>query len=293
MRWCRAGKRDFPKLLDFLLTDEWRAAAYTSRLKRQGRKSFPSPLEASILFCMQDNRMNGTMMLTSSGLLLPVFSSAEENGPALPPAPFPGWGDLATRLYSMMGPSREVGWLAGQLPLVPLVTVDYHLMVQQRDSLHDDAMARGWPKRHSSGLTIRPAGSGDLAALLPLQVRYELEEVVINKKRYSEQACRQNLNRALRQQIVLLAERDGRVVAKAGTNARGFLVDQIGGVFTTERERNTGIAQRVMLELLRIIYAEKHTACLFVKKSNLPALSLYKKLGFRVGDGYKICYFRT
>ena len=129
--------------------------------------------------------------------------------------------------------------------------------------------------------------------LLPLQIRYELEEVVINRKRYSEQVCRQNLKRALRQQLVLMAEQNGRVVAKAGTNARGFTTDQIGGVFTVENERNSGIAFRVMEELLRRIFSDKHTASLFVKKDNLPALSLYRKLGFRIFDGYQISYFKT
>ena len=53
-----------------------------------------------------------------------------------------------------------------------------------------------------------------------------------------------------------------------------------------------GIAFRVMEELLRRIFADKRTACLFVKKDNRPALSLYRKLGFRVGDGYQISYFK-
>jgi ribosomal protein S18 acetylase RimI-like enzyme len=48
-----------------------------------------------------------------------------------------------------------------------------------------------------------------------------------------------------------------------------------------------------MEELLRRIFAEKQTACLFVKTNNLPALSLYRKLGFRIGDGYQISYFKT
>jgi predicted GNAT family acetyltransferase len=83
------------------------------------------------------------------------------------------------------------------------------------------------------------------------------------------------------------------VVAKAGTNARGFTVDQIGGVFTVEEVRNSGIAFRVMEELLRRIFAEKSTVCLFVKKNNLPALALYGKLGFHVADGYRISYFKV
>jgi GNAT superfamily N-acetyltransferase len=210
--------------------------------------------------------------------------------PTLPPAPFPGWNDLKFRLYSVMGPVGEVTWLGKQLHAAPVATVDYHLMVQSRESFANGSRdsITGPP-----GLIIRTAYPRDTGTLLPLQMRYELEEVVINRQRYSEQICRQNLKRALRQQLVLMAEQNGQVVAKAGTNARGFTTDQIGGVFTVERLRNSGIAFRLMEELLRRIYAEKQASCLFVKKDNRPAQSLYRKLGFRIGDGYRISYFKT
>jgi len=230
------------------------------------------------------------MMLTSAGLLLPAFCPPADDSQILPSPPFPGWNDLKFRLYSVMGPVREVTWLTNQLSLSPIVTVDYHLMVQSRESFAS-------PSRESvpcpPGLMVRTAYPRDVNALLPLQIRYELEEVVINRQRHSEQICRQNLKRSLRQQLVLMAEQNGQVVAKAGTNARGFTTDQIGGVFTVEKVRNSGIAFRVMEELLRRIFAEKLTACLFVKKNNLPALCLYRKLGFRVADGYQISYFKT
>jgi GNAT superfamily N-acetyltransferase len=230
------------------------------------------------------------MMLTSRGLLLPAFSLSTEKPPTLPPTPFPGWNDLEFRLYSVMGPVAEVTWLGKHLPGRPIATVDYHLMVQSRQSFtggsRDSIPA-------PPGLVIRTACPRDTGTLLPLQMRYELEEVVINKRRHSEQVCRQSLKRALRQQLVLMAERDGEVVAKAGTNARGFATDQIGGVFTVETVRNSGIAYRVMEELLRRIFAEKQTACLFVKKENRPALSLYGKLGFRIREGYRITYFKS
>ncbi|MBN2551481.1 MAG: GNAT family N-acetyltransferase [Spirochaetales bacterium] len=290
MKWRRAGKRDLSQLLAFLLPNEWRAVPYTSRLRRLGKGAFPTPLEASVLICRESAEIRATMMLTSAGLLLPAFSGSEDACRDLPPGPFPGWGDLSFRLYSMMGPGAETAWLAGRLPLPPAVTVDYHLMVHDRESFSG---ALRDTVRSPAGLTVRTACARDFGALLPLQIRYELEEVVINRQRYSEQTSRQHLKQALRHQLVLMAEQDGRVVAKAGTNARGFTADQIGGVFTVENARNAGIAFRVMEELLRRIFAQKQTACLFVKKNNLAALSLYRKLGFRIAEGYRISYFKA
>lgn len=289
MKWRRAGKRDLSELLAFLLPNEWRAVPYTSRLQRQGKKAFPTPLEASVLFCREGREIRGSMMLTSTGLLLPAFSPSPDHTRRLPPAPFPGWNDLKFRLYSIMGPTGEVSWLRDQLPVAPIAAVDYDLMVQNRDSF---ARASRSSIPFPPGLVVRTAYPRDVNALLPLQIRYELEEVVINRAKHSEQVCRQNLKRTLRQQLVLMVEQNGKVVAKAGTNARGFGTDQIGGVFTVESERNSGLAFRVMEELLRRIFSEKPTACLFVKKGNSPALSLYRKLGFRTMEGYQISYYK-
>jgi predicted GNAT family acetyltransferase len=188
-----------------------------------------------------------------------------------------------------MGPIGEVTWLKDQLTLSPLTTVDYHLMVQSR-AVFAGGSRESIPR--PPGLMIRTAYPRDLRTLLPLQIRYDLEEVVINRQRHNEQTSRHYLKLALRQQLVLMAEQNGRVVAKAGTNARGFTADQIGGVFTEESVRNSGIAFHLMEDLLRRIFTEKHTACLFVKKNNHPALALYRKLGFRIADGYQICYFK-
>lgn len=290
MKWRRAGKRDLSQLLKFILPHEWRAVPYTSRLRRQGKAAIPAALEASVLVYKDGSDIQGTMMLTSAGLLLPVFTPARGQSQAIPPGPFPGWKDLALRLYSVMGPIDEVGWLDGVLPLRASVSIDYHLMIQNRDSF-SNARRESFP--YPAGLVVRTAYPRDLAALLPLQIRYELEEVVINREGHNEQTCRQNLKRSLHQQLVLMAELNGKVVAKAGTNARGFTADQVGGVFTVEDVRNSGIAFRVMEELLRWIFAQKSTVCLFVKKNNLPALSLYGKLGFREADGYRISYFKA
>ena len=120
---------------------------------------------------------------------------------------------------------------------------------------------------------------------------YELEEVYIDKTLFDEHVCRMHLRKNLKKQIIYVAEVHGRPVAKGGTNARGYRVDQIGGVYTQENIRKRGIAYLLMHKLLSHIFTEKEKCCLFVKKTNTAAIRLYKKLGFKIKGNYKITYF--
>jgi predicted GNAT family acetyltransferase len=188
-----------------------------------------------------------------------------------------------------MGPAVEVRWLESGMGRPPAASVDYTLMSLGKA----DFRRRMNPEEPSPPrLLLRPAEPRDLQPLFPLQRAYELEEVVVFPERFSDQSCRLNLRRTLRQQLVFLAELDGRTVAKAGTNARGFQVDQIGGVYTDEALRGEGIATRVMTALLERIFRTKRMASLFVKPDNQAAMALYRKLGFRSLDRYRISYFQ-
>jgi hypothetical protein len=185
-----------------------------------------------------------------------------------------------------MGPLREVRWAESNLPLPARLSIDYHLMGLDRRDYRPPALPPA-----PEGLRLREAGPHDARGLYPLQRDYELEEVLIEPGRFDPQACLANLRRTLRRQIVFMAELDGRPLSKAGTNARGFDADQIGGVFTVEEERGRGLARRVMDALLGRIFQEKSQASLFVKKLNPAAVTLYRRLGFRELEDFRISYF--
>ena len=288
MSWKKAEREDLPALVRLVSDREWRSVPFSARLRHPrggGRPLLPPRWEANLLVHREGEDADAALLLTSGGLLLPLLAPARS---ARRPA-FPGWRGLARSLHSLMGPLPEVRWAEQALPARPRVSIEYHLMALEKSAYRPTAEpdAPGIP-----GLRLRPAVAADAPALYPLQRDYELEEVLIEPGHFSAQACLGGLRRMLRQQVIILAERDGRPVAKAGTNARGFAVDQIGGVFTVEAERGRGVARRVMRELLDRIFREKGTASLFVKKHNAPAIALYRRLGFRVLEDYRISYFR-
>jgi|GEM_PF-642091 len=129
--------------------------------------------------------------------------------------------------------------------------------------------------------------------LFDLQKCYEIEEVLPEHDVFSEDICRLHLKSVLRTQYaaaVLLP--DGTLAAKAGTNALGFHSAQIGGVYVKREFRRRGYAFGVLYCVLKNVFAVKKAAVLFVKNTNVPALSLYRALGFKKRNGYIIAYFR-
>ena len=298
--WTRAVPQELPALLDFLLPQEWRAVPFTSRLLRDGRAALPSRLNSAVAILKGESNevstVRGAILRTAGGLLLPVMpytpGPPEERAAELAATPRPEPflpRLLGERVYSIMGPISEVRWLEGGVDQEPAASLDYALM-----TLGETAFRRHRVPGPDAlkGLRIRRADARDLNSLFPLQKSYELEEVVVFPERFSEQSCRLHLRQTLRQQLVVVAELSGTAIAKAGTNARGFQVDQIGGVFTEERYRGSGIGALVMTALLERIFRTKRMVSLFVKTTNLPAMALYRKLGFQSLDGYRIAYYR-
>jgi len=287
LSWKRADAGDLPSLLALARAQEGRAVHFSSRLRPAragGRPGLPSRLEATVMVHLTGTQATAALLLTSGGLLLPLLSAPGPE-PASPPR-FPAWRGLARGLHSVMGPLREVRWAEGNLPLTARVSIDYHLMGLERGEYRPPV-----EEPEPEGLRLREAGPPDARGLYPLQRDYELEEVLIEPGHFDPPTCLANLRKTLRRQVVILAEMDGRPVSKAGTNARGFDADQIGGVFTVEGQRGRGLARRVMVVLLERVFREKSLASLFVKKQNPAAVALYRRLGFRVLEDFRISYF--
>jgi ribosomal protein S18 acetylase RimI-like enzyme len=275
MSWRPAGRRDLPAILELLLRDEALCVPVTSRLLAGAR--------GCEVYLNADARGNVSecILFTSAGLLLPVLAGED--------ATHDGLGDvlrgLSPAVHSIMGVGRCVGGAESLLPLPPTTRIEYFLMTLPRASL------RPLLPHDSSGVLLRKADPYDAEALFPLQKEYELEEVVIDPTHFSDAQCMKLLKHALRDELIFVAELDGVPVAKAATNARGFGVDQIGGVYTVPEKRSKGLGARVVAELLEAVFVDKGAACLFVKKRNRPAIALYDRLGFAPVTDYIISYY--
>ncbi|MEO5618707.1 MAG: GNAT family N-acetyltransferase [Candidatus Eisenbacteria bacterium] len=69
---------------------------------------------------------------------------------------------------------------------------------------------------------------------------------------------------------------------RASISAATFEAAQISGVYTPPALRGNGFATRGLAELCARLLEKSRVVCLFVNDFNEPALSLYRRLGFRV-----------
>jgi ribosomal protein S18 acetylase RimI-like enzyme len=137
--------------------------------------------------------------------------------------------------------------------------------------------------------SLRTAGIADEEALLPLQMAYEEEE--IRHTAPDKRVSRLNLARILKEERVLAAEINGRIVGKINTNARGFSRAQVGGVYVLPAFRNRGVAAALTGALAEELLAAGAGVSLFVRKENAPAYAAYTRAGFQAVGKYAIAYY--
>lgn len=189
------------------------------------------------------------------------------------------------RPHSIMGQRTDVDLLAGAFGNLRWYTVDYHLLVLSRGRYPDVT-----PPPHPSLRVVVPTRR-DVSRLIPLQVAYEVEEVLLPGRTSNLAVSRATLTESLTQQLVLIAEAGGAVVARVATNARGVQWDQVGGVYTDPSWRGRGVAKWLMTHLLAKLEAERKDASLFVKTANRAAQQLYRGLGFTFESDFRISYY--
>ena len=278
--WRYAEAADLERVVRSLRRREWAYVPFSARLTGGGWWHRWQRRAWTVLLEQSDAVHPSAVLVTRSGLVLPAL----RNGRPLPPTLRP----LIRRCCR--GPQSAMGTRGDVLRIQDLLgrghaRVDYRLMTVDAASFR--------PPPLPPELQIRRARPRDAGRLFELQRAYELEEVILDASRFDAELSRSQLRRSLQRELVYFGTIHGHPVAKAGTNARGFAVDQIGGVFTEAARRRRGYGGAVLSALLRDRFAAGRSAALFVKLDNTMAIRLYEELGFVARDRYRICYYRA
>lgn len=278
--WRRLRAPDADSLRAFLLRHEDQAAGFSGRVLRAEGLHIPGPLEGGVFGSFEPGGLRAAVLWTRSGTVFPVFDDTPDRGEA----------EALGRIFkggsvdSFLGAEADVEALECILRAEPRVRTPYRSMY-----LDPNPMAPPCPPP-SPGAEARIVGPGDTAALFPLHSAYEREEVVTVIHRFDARASRAALDKILESEVVAVAELDGRAVATARTNARGFRTWQIGGVFVVPELRGRGWGRFVMNFLVGVLIQSGKAAGLFVKERNIPARTLYLSMGFRDVGPFRVDY---
>ncbi len=273
------------QFFNFAKLYEYKSISFVSRMYSKDNFFIP-PKKTAKIFCQTQNSKSSTIknsvMITSGGIILPLFSE-------IPPEKFVLIEMLKKvlnynkKIFCILGVSKDADLIKNVLNYISCSSINYTLLERKLKNAFNI---------EKNVLTIRNAKKKDSLLLFPLEEAYLLEEVMVESSSINRQAALLNLKKTLNTQNVFYAVYNNEVIAKVNTNAKGLFFNQIGGVYTKPQFRNMGISNYLMKHLLNNIYFSGKDAVLYVKKGNIPALTLYKNLGFKIIDNYSAHYFK-
>jgi ribosomal protein S18 acetylase RimI-like enzyme len=223
------------------------------------------------------------ILLSSRRSLFPVLRGQED-------VPVPRFINRFLTIHAIQGLPRETAIFEHALRRLgreAAEAIDYDLMALDGKP-NPEALGIG-----PEGLVLKPPEPRDRDALFSLQAAYEQEEVLPRGAVFDPASCFLSLGRILSREQVLVAELGSRIVGKINTNAASFTRRQIGGVYVLPEYRGRGIAVRMGAALAEDLISRGMGVTLFVKKGNPAARAVYRRIGFRAVEDYRICYYYT
>jgi len=295
--WRPAVQADEAALLAFLGPREIHATALSEKIRT------PAPMrhdrDLLLVHPCGKRQLDALLFLSASACAMPLVddSLGPEGLQDLMAGLSAGGLVRSFRPASCVGLESATGVLQQALGWRPALSVRYDAMSLDAEDYTPRIPASGpWGQAAAvpaqPGWLTRNAGPEDLEALLPVARAYELEEVATPMHPFDEAVCRANQARSLARYRVRILESEGRIVARAQTNALGYRREQLGGIIVLRQLRGRGYGRLVVTELVGTILAEGKGLSLFVKKGNSPARRLYESLGFRFSGDFRVDYFK-
>ena len=127
---------------------------------------------------------------------------------------------------------------------------------------------------------LTPAAPEDFDSVYASGAMLRMEELEEDPRATDPDAYRRRVEDECRDGHTWLWRGEGGIRFRASVSAITADAAQISGVFTPPERRRRGLARRGLSELCRRLFERCGAACLFVNRHNLPALELYRRLGF-------------
>ena len=278
-------------MLSLLEEKEHEALTFSSRFISRPKLNLTENRDSIYIYTDISGNILSALMLSRSGQLLPVIKNEKKAGDI-------DFNEAVTMMRSdvyyinsLMGEKNTVEALFravnGKAAPDQTTEYDYHIMIiKNRSDFRNPVL-----NPNGESFKFRKPEIKDIPGLLPLQEMYEKEEVLPSESLFDPASAKRYIQNSVRNRISVICEKSGNIISKANTNGEGINFCQIGGVFTLPEFRNMNIGKKVTAGIVEEIFNKGKSPSLFVKKENLPAISAYTKLGFKITSSFKIIYF--
>ena len=289
MKWKKSDYRQagsINSIKDFLKQNEWRhtglsASLISSTAEKKSAASFFYSKTNQLWSGYNGREIAAAVLINNGGVMFPALKNADKE-------------DLKKlfcrklkSFYSAVGMQEDVLKVEELYNKKPFDTVNYYIFTLEKKEKNQQKNNL----KTKTEYKIKTAGPEDFDKLWPLEKNYIFEEVLRNSSSFYEKPWKLRFMKTLTEQTVLYAEINGKAAGKAGTNAKGWGWNQVGGVYVLPEFRGKKLGKTLIDSLSYFSEKDNKKLCLFVKQTNTAAIMLYNSIGFINRGNYRISYF--
>ncbi len=250
------------QILEFLERDPLRNLRIVYPLRRYGLLNLGFPEQGLCLVLSKKGEVGGVLFWDNLGLVR--WSAPRIEAEALMEAALERWGCP----QALAGEEGEVAHL---LDRFPELRREVEHVEEEVSMILEPHAFRG------------PDGGAELARGEDLREWMELEremQVEILGRAASARVLRREARLLLGEGRAFLVREDGKAVSKAALEAVTPAADELGGVYTRKSHRGRGYALSACGAACASSLSRGKRVRLETQRDNLPAISLYRRLGF-------------
>ncbi|NLM01691.1 MAG: GNAT family N-acetyltransferase [Treponema sp.] len=284
-------EQNIDEVINFILPNEFFSCGLIARITEKRKPKMPES-NTEVFILKYNNTIHGIILFANGNLCMHHLPFCKKNIPGTPKKSI--INDLKNlfaykNLYCITGEKNATKFVQQIYWDKAKIQYDYELRIFDSSikctNFYKTDLAKNF--------TIVKCTEKDADKLLPLQIKYEIIEVLPNPESLNETICYKNLIHSLKTQTIIAIKENKTNIfcAKAGTNAIGINLVQLGGVFTDEKFRGKGFAKFLVRHLAEEATKNNKGSVLFVKENNESAKKAYTNAGFKIFGSYRIVYY--